>query len=70
MIRGNFRPAKIKRGLWTLEAVPGQIAILSPQVLAQPQRARQPTASGLNKPRGLFEGSEVLDPERDKSSTT
>ncbi len=35
MIRGSFRTVMSKRGLWTLEAVLRQIAILSPQALAQ-----------------------------------
>jgi hypothetical protein len=34
MIRDSFRAVMSKRGLWTLEAAPGQIAILSLQVLA------------------------------------
>jgi hypothetical protein len=33
----SFRAAMNKRGLWTLEAVPGQIATPSPQTLAQQQ---------------------------------
>jgi hypothetical protein len=35
MIRVSFREVVSERGLWTLEAVHGQIAVLSRQTLAQ-----------------------------------
>jgi hypothetical protein len=58
----SFRAVMSKRGLWTLEAVLGQIAVLSPQRLAQQRWGRRPTASAFNKSRTLFMGVKFLVP--------
>jgi hypothetical protein len=62
IIRVSFREVMSKRGLWTLEAVQGQIAVLSRQMLAQQRWGRRLTASAFNKSRALFMGVKFFVP--------
>jgi hypothetical protein len=64
--RSDYDPGQLpcnhERGLWTLEAARRQIAVLSPQTLAQQQSGRRPTASAFNKSQALLMGVKLLVP--------
>jgi hypothetical protein len=74
MIRASFRISISKRGLWTLEAVHRQIAVLPRQAWTQ-QDVAPNLASAFNKSRAFLAGVMFLVPgngneqhDRDKSS--
>ncbi len=59
MIRGSFRKAMSKRGLWTLEAVHGQTAVLSPANVGAAAMRASTHCLNVQQTAGRVHGREV-----------